>query len=65
MHQINEISMKLEGYNYTMSLDLNMVCYNILLIEDKSNLYMIILQWIKYHYKRLPIGVSNSPDIFQ
>ena len=25
----------------------------------------IILPWVKYRYKRLPMGVSNSPDIFQ
>ena len=26
---------------------------------------MIVLPWGKYEYCRLPMGVSNSPDIFQ
>ena len=26
---------------------------------------MIILPWGKYRYKRLPMGVANSPEIFQ
>ena len=25
----------------------------------------VILPWVKYHYKRLQIGVSNSPEILQ
>ena len=29
------------------------------------NLYTIIISGGKYHYKHLPTGVSNSPDIFQ
>ena len=39
--------------------------YYIRLSENASNLYTIIIPWGKYHYKRLPMGISNSPDIFQ
>ena len=26
---------------------------------------MIIIKWVKYHYKGLTTGINNSPDIFQ
>ena len=57
--------LKWEGFQYAMSLDLNMGYYHIRLTEDASNLCTIILPWGKYRYKRLPIGVSNSPEISQ
>ena len=43
-----------------MLLGLNMVYCNILLIKETRNLCTIILPWVKYQYKRLPMGVSNS-----
>ena len=39
--------------------------YHIQLPEDAGNLCKNILPWGKYCYKRLPMGVSNSPDILQ
>ena len=39
--------------------------YHIQLSEDDSILYTIIPLWGKYGYKRLPVGVSNLPAIFQ
>ena len=42
-----------------------MVYYHIRLCEGASSIRMIILPWKKYHYKRLTMGVSNSPNIFQ
>ena len=39
--------------------------YHIRLSEQAINLCTIILPWGKYRYKRLTMGVSNSPDIFQ
>ena len=65
MPMINEILLKLEGLQYATSLDLNMGYYNIQLSKNASNLYTIILPWGKFRYKRLPIGVANSPEIFQ
>ena len=26
---------------------------------------MIIFNWVKYQYKRLPMGIENSPENFQ
>ena len=60
-----EMLLKLEGFQYGTSLDSNMGYYHIGLSENSSNLCTIILPWRKYRYKRLTMGVSNSPDIFQ
>ena len=65
MPKINEMLLKLEGFQYAMSLDLNMGYYHIRLSKNTSNLCTIILPWGKYRYKRLPMGVANSTDIFQ
>ena len=40
---INEILLKLEGFQYYIPLDLNMGYYHILLSKDASNLCMIII----------------------
>ena len=39
--------------------------YRIQIIENASKLYMIIIPWGKYSYKRLPMGFYNYPEIFQ
>ena len=57
--------LNLEGFQYAKSLDLNMGYYNIRPSKQASNLCTIILTWGKYQYKRLPMGMRNSPDIFQ
>ena len=56
---------KIEGFQYSTSLDLSMVCYHILLIKNASNLCTIIIPQGIYCYKRLAMGSANSPDIFQ
>ena len=62
---INEMLLKLEGFQYDMSLDLNMVHDHIWSHEDASNLCRIILPQGKYCYKCIPMVVRNSPEIFQ
>ena len=47
MPKINQIFLKLEGFHYATSLDLNMEYYHIQIIKNASNLYMIILHWGK------------------
>ena len=56
---------KLEGFMYATSLDLNMGYYHLLLTPNASRLCTIVLSWGKYEYLRLPMGLCNSPDIFQ
>ncbi len=39
--------------------------YTIRLDPDASKICTIIFSWGKFSYKRLPIGIAGSPDIFQ
>ena len=39
--------------------------YHIELTPDASKLCTIVLPWGKYEYCKLPMGLCNSPDIFQ
>jgi hypothetical protein len=39
--------------------------YDILLDPNAAALCILILPWGKYKYLRLPMGIKNSPDIFQ
>jgi hypothetical protein len=39
--------------------------YHIELNFVAQNMCTIVLPWGKYRYIRLPMGVANSPDIFQ
>ena len=57
--------LKLEGFQYGTSLDLNMGYYHIELNPNSKRLCTIVLPWGKYEYQRLPMGLCNSPDIFQ
>ena len=65
MPKIHEMLLNLEGFQYATSLDLNMGYYHVCLSDQAINLCTIILPWGNYRYKRLSIGVSNSPEIFQ
>ena len=65
MPKINEILLKLEGFHYDTSFDLNMEYYHIPLTENTSNLCIIIFPREKYCYKRLSMGLSNSPGKIQ
>ena len=56
---------KLEGFMWATSLDLNMGYYHILLTPNASRLCTVVLPWGKYEYLKLPMGLCNSPDIFQ
>ena len=57
--------LKLEGFQFATSLDLNMGYYHIELSPRSRELCTIVLPWGKYEYLRLPMGLCNSPDIFQ
>ena len=57
--------LKLEGFQFGLSLDLNMGYYHILLSPSARKLCTIVLPFGKYEYQKLPIGLANSPDIFQ
>ena len=57
--------MKLEGFRYATSLDLTMGYYHITLCPVSWKLCTIVLPWGKFEYQKLPMGLCNSPDIFQ
>ena len=57
--------LNLEGLTYASSIDLNMGYYHIDLSPGAKQLCTIVLPWGKYDYQKLPMGVYNSPDIFQ
>jgi len=63
--KIQDLMLKLEGFTYGTSLDLNMGYYHIKLDPNSRKLCTIVLPWGKYEYLRLPMGLCNSPDIFQ
>jgi Reverse transcriptase (RNA-dependent DNA polymerase)/Retroviral aspartyl protease len=63
--KIQDLLLKLEGFQFATSLDLNMGYYHIELSPHAKQLCTIVLRWGKYEYQRLPMGLCNSPDIFQ
>ena len=63
--KIQDLLLRLEGFQWATSLDLNMGYYHIELTPYSKRLCTIVLPWGKYEYQRLPMGLCNSPDIFQ
>ena len=63
--KIQDLLQKLEKFKYTMAIDLRRGYYHIPLDEISSKLCMTVFPWGKYSYKKLPMGLSNAPDIFQ
>jgi hypothetical protein len=63
--KIQDLMLKLEGFQFATSLDLNMGYYHIELSPASKCLCTIVLPSVKYKYQRLPMGLCNSPDIFQ
>ena len=63
--KIQDLLLKLENFQYATSLDLNMGYYHIELAPESKRLCTIVLPWGKYEYQKLPMGLCNSPDIFQ
>jgi hypothetical protein len=63
--KVNDLLQKLEGFYLATSLDVNIGYYHIGLTPYASTLCTLVLPWGKYEYLRLPMGLCNSPDIFQ
>jgi len=57
--------LNLEGFQWATSLDLNMGYYHIRLDPSSRELCTIVLPFGKYEYQAIPMGLCNSPDIFQ
>ena len=57
--------LKLEGFQYATSLDLNMGYYHVELHPESKKLCTLIFPWGKYKMQCLPMGLCNGPDVFQ
>ncbi len=63
--KISTVLQELEGFTFATALDLNMGYYTIRMDPSASRLCTVIFPWGKYSYKRLPMVIAGSPDIFQ
>jgi hypothetical protein len=63
--KISDLLRKLRGFKYATTIDLIMGYYHITVDLEAQKLFTTILTWGKYQYKRLPMGVKTSPNIFQ
>jgi hypothetical protein len=63
--KIQDLLLRLEGFTFGTSLDLNMGYYHIELGTLTKEMCTIITPWGKYEYQRLLIGLCNASDIFQ
>ena len=63
--RISDTLQNLDGFSYATSLDLNMGYYHIVLSPAAADMCTIVTEFGKFRYKRLPMGVAGSPDIFQ
>ena len=62
---IQDMLLGLEGFQWATSLDLNMGYYHIELSPDSKRLCTVVFPFGKYEMQRLPMGLCNSPDLFQ
>ena len=65
MPNTNDIMRKRKGFTYMTKIDLSMGFYHFQLDEESQELCVIVTPFGKFKYKRTPMGVCNSPDIFQ
>ena len=63
--KIQDLLLKLEVFQHATSLDLIMGYYHIELMPFSKRLCTIVTPWGKYEYQCLPMGLCNSPNIFQ
>ena len=62
---IQDLLLKLEGFRYVISLDLTMGYYHIAFSPVFWKLCTIVLLLGENEYKKNPMGLCNSPGIFQ
>ena len=63
--KVQDLLQKMEKFKYATAIDLRKGYYHIPLDEATSKLCTTVFPWGKYQYKRLPMGIATSPDIFQ
>ena len=65
MPHISDLIQDIGKYKYVTAIDLSMGYYHFVLDEELSAMTTFMLPWGLYRYKRLPMGLNISPDIFQ
>ena len=63
--KISELLQCMRKFKWATAIDLSMGYYHIPLDEASQKLCTTALPWGVYQYKVLPMGIKNSPDIFQ
>ena len=63
--KISDLLQKLEGFQWATAIDLSMGYYHIPLDEYSQGLCGTVMPWGIYQYTKLPMGISEAPDIFQ
>ena len=62
---IQETILTMIKYTYCTTLDMNMGYWTIPMCPESQRICTIILQWGKFPYMCLPMGLAPSPDVFQ
>ena len=62
---IEDVVTKVEGSNYFSKLDANMGFFQIQLDYESQLLTTFATPWGRYRYKRLPMGITSAPEIYQ
>ena len=65
MPHINELIQDVGKYKYVTALDLSMGYYHLRLDDELSDMSTFMLPFGLYKYKRMAMGLSISPDVFQ
>jgi len=62
---IHDVLRRRSGYKFLTKIDLTMCYYTYELDDESADMCVIVTPYGKFKYKRLPMGVKQSPDFAQ
>ena len=65
MSATRELLHRIGGMTYVTALNQILSYYTLTMSERSLKYLTIILPWDKYRYKKMPMGLLNSADVFQ